>query len=541
MAETAASDLGGGTMQGTNAGAHVAPPEHARTVTPQRVRSPRTLAEAAADLAIKVRGLVGEDATIQIARPDAADRLRVVWRDGAPATPHIDRARLRRTTYLQHRERLVRTGGDRAIALVPLATASASLGTLEIDAETDRLDAAWDAISLLGGHLAATIQATNEFARLRNEVRTLEAASLLGRRLAYASTTGAGVETAVRFLGSRFRVPAAGWTRSPDGSLNLVATSRVGVRARATLTTATADTDRGASEAVADDELRRVLAGAMRARDAVTFDAGPALLMIVRREDDPSASTIDEIGALFGEMLRLGAANAAAVARRRQLDMGLAWTAHELKGPLMGVRAALEAMDRRVEDPQHRAMMQSSVRELDQLVGTTEALLTWAAGTRSITREPQDLVALVRDAADSNVRETGIDTVVTQAPRDAVVAVDRAHVRTAVSNLLRNAATHADPGTHVEVSVVEDGEHTVLRVTDRGPEIAEEDRVAIFDPFVRGEHAGRARDGHGLGLFITRRVVEAHGGSVWVESAGRRTTFAIALPAEERGERRFAS
>ena len=282
-----------------------------------------------------------------------------------------------------------------------------------------------------------------------------------------------------------------------------------------------------------------MFAASVGSRDAVVLDAGPAVL-VVDRDADQVGTTIDEVGALFGEMLRLAADNAAAIARRRHLDMGLAWTAHELKAPLMGVRAALEAMDGGVEDPRHRAMMRSSVRELDQLMGTTDALLTWAAGTRSLLREPEDITQLVRDAAVSCRHETDVEVIVTEAPRDAIAIVDRAHVRTAIANLMRNAATHAEEGTAVEVAVVEDGDRLVVRVSDRGPSIPEEDRSAIFDSFVRGDGSGRARDGHGLGLFITRRVVEAHGGSVWVGSGSGKTTFSLALPAE-RGVRRFAS
>ena len=433
----------------------------------------------------------------------------------------------------------MRIDGDRAIALVPLATASASLGTLEIDASEDRLLAAWDVIPMLGGHLAATLQATKEFDRLRREVRTLEAASLLGRRLAHAPTTAAGIEMAVRFLGSRFRVPVAGWRIEPDGTCTLAATAGARAPVRAALTVATVETDARATEA-RSAALRDAFARTTGMRRTVVFDAGPALL-IAGRDRLGGVDTIDEVGALLIEMLRLHAANAAATARRRQLDMGLAWTAHELRGPLLGVRATLEAMDGHDPDPRHRAMMQSSVRELDQLMGTTDALLTWAAGTRSLHRAPEDLVGIVRDAIASNRIETGVDGIITDAPRDATVDVDRQHIRTAIVNLLRNAAVYADPGTTIEVAVVPENDDLILRVTDVGPAIPAAERHAIFDPFVRGETPGRAREGSGLGLFITRRVVEAHGGSIWVESGGRRTTFSLALPAERRGARRFAS
>jgi signal transduction histidine kinase len=60
--------------------------------------------------------------------------------------------------------------------------------------------------------------------------------------------------------------------------------------------------------------------------------------------------------------------------------------------------------------------------------------------------------------------------------------------------------------------------------------VSASERTSIFDPFVTGSNGGD-RSGRGLGLFITRRVVEAHGGRVWVESTGRGAMFCVSLPA----------
>jgi signal transduction histidine kinase len=70
----------------------------------------------------------------------------------------------------------------------------------------------------------------------------------------------------------------------------------------------------------------------------------------------------------------------------------------------------------------------------------------------------------------------------------------------------------------------------MVSVKDFGPEIPAIERELIFSPFVRGTAPGRATNGSGLGLFIARRVVEAHGGRIWVESDRESVTFRVLLP-----------
>jgi signal transduction histidine kinase len=111
----------------------------------------------------------------------------------------------------------------------------------------------------------------------------------------------------------------------------------------------------------------------------------------------------------------------------------------------------------------------------------------------------------------------------------AIAHVDAEHLRVAISNLLRNARAYADPGTKVAVEVTGGGGEVTVSVRNNGPVISAADRERIFDPFVRSAASGSS-PGSGLGLFITRRVVEAHGGNVSVDSASGDTTFRVVLP-----------
>ena len=111
----------------------------------------------------------------------------------------------------------------------------------------------------------------------------------------------------------------------------------------------------------------------------------------------------------------------------------------------------------------------------------------------------------------------------------------------AIANVVRNALAYAPSGSPVKIDVDTDGERARIRVRDRGPGIPAAERHLIFDPFARGRLAAENRCGKGLGLFIARRIVEAHGGSIGLRSARPGTEFCIELPLPAGGRLRSAS
>ena len=224
------------------------------------------------------------------------------------------------------------------------------------------------------------------------------------------------------------------------------------------------------------------------------------------------------------------------------LDMGILWTAHELRRPLLAVKAALEVLqERHGMDPGEGAILGRSIRELDRLSATAQTLLGWAAGTRPLELGWTDLVRVAEEAVESCRLEGWGEDIVILSPPDAVGRFDPVHLRTAIANLVRNALAFAAPGTKVEVEIERRGDQLLLSVTDEAPWIPDEERSTIFDPFVRGSAGSPNREGVGLGLFIARHIVEAHGGRIWVDPEPNRTTFRVLLPAGGRSRRRSAS
>jgi signal transduction histidine kinase len=117
---------------------------------------------------------------------------------------------------------------------------------------------------------------------------------------------------------------------------------------------------------------------------------------------------------------------------------------------------------------------------------------------------------------------------ITLPPIPPAVKVDGAQLERVLVNLLENALKFSQS---VEVSVAESSGEVVVRVSDRGPGVAEDQRELIFEPFTRGASANGSR-GAGLGLAIARGFLEVNGGRLWVESEpGSGSTFAFALPA----------
>ncbi|GAB3937539.1 hypothetical protein GCM10027614_15930 [Micromonospora vulcania] len=151
---------------------------------------------------------------------------------------------------------------------------------------------------------------------------------------------------------------------------------------------------------------------------------------------------------------------------------------------------------------------------------------------RPLAVEPVDLSALVVDAvSDAHVAgpehrwHLDLPEVVIQVPGDA------ARLHQVVANLLANARVHTPPGTAVTTTLTVDGGTALLTVADDGPGVPADLQPELFERFARGDSSrSRAHGSTGLGLAIVAAVVEAHHGTVTVDSRPGRTVFSVRLP-----------
>ena len=151
---------------------------------------------------------------------------------------------------------------------------------------------------------------------------------------------------------------------------------------------------------------------------------------------------------------------------------------------------------------------------------------------RGIERKPVELVSLLREAIQ-DLHAIDPTRPVTEAfPAEATVVGDRVRLRQIVDNLLSNARAHTPAGTPIHVAVTPTASAVTVSVADKGPGISEADQAKIFERFFRADPSrARSKGGTGLGLSIVASLVEAHGGTVSVDSVvGMGTSFAIALP-----------
>jgi signal transduction histidine kinase len=210
----------------------------------------------------------------------------------------------------------------------------------------------------------------------------------------------------------------------------------------------------------------------------------------------------------------------------------LADVSHELRTPLAVITGNLEAVLDGVypADAAHLTPILDETRVMERLIDDLRTIALSEAGTLTLHPEPTDPDVLIGEVlhAFAPVATTAGVTLTTEPTGDLpILDVDPVRIREVLSNLVANALRHTPAGGTVSVEGSADARSVVLVVRDTGPGIDPALLPHVFDRFVKG--AGSR--GSGLGLAIARGLVEAHGGSISVESpAGGGTTFRVELP-----------
>jgi signal transduction histidine kinase len=212
--------------------------------------------------------------------------------------------------------------------------------------------------------------------------------------------------------------------------------------------------------------------------------------------------------------------------QRRLLDIASAReeftsiVSHELRTPVAGLLGFLQTtVDHwdEMTDAERRQAVGRAQQNADRLQQLTLDVLDTTgmeSGHLDLDREPLELGALVEDAA-ATARDVHPGREVTvERDADVAVAADGTRLRQVLANLVDNAAKSSPPGSPIELTVRSVDGSAEVAVRDHGTGIAADDRERVFEKFVRGR-AGLTR-GSGLGLYLSRQIVEAHGGTIWV-------------------------
>ena len=249
--------------------------------------------------------------------------------------------------------------------------------------------------------------------------------------------------------------------------------------------------------------------------------------------------------ALLRESERLGHALARQNAELKELDRlkddFVASVSHELRTPLTSIRGYLELVrDGEAGEltEQQDAFLEVVDRNAERLLRVVGDLLFVAqldAGATAIEPAPADPAVLVehaRAAAEPIAEQKGLTLASNLGALPETIEIDASRISQALDNLVSNAVKFTPAGGTVTMSAHATNGHVELAVRDSGPGIAAGDQERLFERFFRTADAtDQAIAGTGLGLAITKAIVEAHGGSIELESApGAGSTFRILLP-----------
>lgn len=283
------------------------------------------------------------------------------------------------------------------------------------------------------------------------------------------------------------------------------------------------------------------LAAALLGRPAADLRGTPAADLVGPGWDAAGGGEreVDVDGRRVAVSARPAADGGAALVLRAAVSSGMdvvSTVSHELRSPLTSVKGytslLLHRWDR-LPDDRKRLMLEQVHHDADRvtrLVGELLDISRLETGRLVLRRQMVDLAALARSVVDAvGMAYPDLDAEVDVAADVPEIYADPDKLEQVLTNLVENAAKYGDPVGVRVAGRVHDGEVSVS-VADRGPGIAPEDLPRVFTKFFRREH-GRPT-GTGLGLWISRGLVEAHGGRLTVASnPGQGATFCFTLPA----------
>ncbi len=429
-----------------------------------------------------------------------------------------------------------------AIGIIPLCEGDGSLGVVEIMAPREKVIGREDVLLAIVGQSELVMSVAGMRARTARALEGMTAISRLASEMMGAKTPAEAVRVTVDVCFESLGAPVVGLLPDRDGwGWFLAGTGGLGTRRRSELRAAL----RGASgphgtHRSGISTLRRQFQRIVDSQEVGTVRAGEAILLVGCAQD-AYGELLEPASAVLAAALRALSVGHRSPRQNQARDIGIALIAHELKGPLVGVRAAIEQAYETHGGREGRALLRRTAEELRQLADLIDPLLQWSMGTETMRREPTDLMQVVDEAVVSSSFGSEGRIVLIDAGVRPVVLADAGQLRGAISNVIRNSLAYSPPDEPIKVRVEADDGAARIEVRDRGPGVPPDERQLVFDPFERGRVGRSTRSGSGLGLFIARRVLEAHGGAISLRPTRSGAVFRLEVPLVEGRSELFAS
>jgi signal transduction histidine kinase len=222
---------------------------------------------------------------------------------------------------------------------------------------------------------------------------------------------------------------------------------------------------------------------------------------------------------------------------RLQRETFISVVSHELRGPitvLMGYAELMAGFDRLPPERRERALkaIGDQTHLMNRLIGDLLDTSRIQTGRFAVEKATTDLAEIARQSVAAQQAVVTDHPIELLAPPSLTVEADEARIGQVMGNLLTNAAKYSPPGSRIWLRLSADEHEVVASVTDEGVGIAPEQMALLFHPYSRLFREHHTAKGIGLGLFVSKGIVQAHGGRMWAESPGpsQGTTFYFTLP-----------
>lgn len=466
----------------------------------------------------------------RVAVSDWEGRLRILAAQGGPHSVGRKRSARRREAFESRERRVINVGSPpgSSLAFLPLVDLGQAVGLLEVVAPSGLIRQRLGILETVASQAAIAISNIRRWVDMERGASAIGDVARVTKSLLGASSPDEAMRRVIRFCWDRFELPVAGWSTSGgDGLPALVGTCGLGSDRKKEmageiprLPAAPFVTSKGELIALFEKTLGTDQIGILDVGDALVLVGGAS--GSVQVELDALASILVDVLSHLAEIARVHRT-------MEDLDVGLASAAHEIRGPLLGGEKAIELFLGDRDRSGDRQLLRLAQEDLRRLAATVEGLLRWSVGAGSLQRRQTDLVRLVNEVVESCSLEAEPGQIEVRLPEELSAQIDRTLIRAAIENVVRNAMIYGGR-EKVHVSAARTSGVATVTIRDEGPGVRSGDREAVFEPFIRGGGSHRHFPGRGLGLFIARRVVQAHGGTIRLESTGRGAAFHLDLP-----------
>jgi signal transduction histidine kinase len=286
--------------------------------------------------------------------------------------------------------------------------------------------------------------------------------------------------------------------------------------------------------------------GSIEKSTGIETDSLLAIPMIAKEKAIGVLEAVNKLSGRFTEadqnlLMALGSQAAIAIENTllfQQSDL-ISELIHELRTPLASLNAASHLLLReQVSEEQKELIVHTIQNETNRLNRMTSKFLDLSrleSGRVQFQIEAFDLKELIEECADiaiSDIKKKNQDLKIDITDDLPHLKADRDKIKQVILNLLNNATKYAGDGDTIKVETQQDGGEIILRIIDNGPGIPPDYLPHIFEKFYRVPQTSKITQGTGLGLSICKRIIEAHGGRIAIQSsAGGGTTVSVRLPA----------